>query len=224
VYILDGYNLALGSLAFSMARDRGGLAAVRDALFEAVARDCERRSTRVVIVWDGTERFGAPTSAGPVRGDPRGVEESFSRAPEKADERVIALALETRGRGEAVVVVSDDQEVREDAVRAGLDWIGDAAFEERLFEPLERDPHAHDEGRHARRVLAVLVAAGFVDDPGAGAERLIAELGDALAYAGVQSGKPHKRAKSATRWLREYGVPVRGEAHEHRALLVPLFE
>jgi len=219
VYIIDGYNVALGSLAFSMARDRGGLAAVRDALFEAVARDCERRGARAVIVWDGTDIPG-----GAVRKDPRGVEESFSRAPEKADERIVALGIELLERGEQVVVVSDDQEVREDAARAGLGWIGDAAFEERLFQPLERDPHAHDEGRHARRALAALVAAGFVDDPGAGAERLIAELGDALAYAGVQSGKPHKRAKAVVRWMREYGLQVRGGPHEHRALLVPLFE
>lgn len=223
MHVVDGYNVALGSLAFSMAMDRGGLAAVRDALFEAVARDCERRGTRVVIVWDGAEGGGAP-GGHPPRRDLRGVEESFSRAPEKADERVVALGLEARQRGEDVVVVSDDREVRADAERAGLRWLDDAAFEQRLFDPLPHDPHAHDEGRHARRALATLVAAGLVDDPGPAAERLIADLGDALAYAVVRSGKPHKRAKAVVRWLREYGVEVRGGPHEQRALLLPLFE
>jgi len=216
---IDGYNLALGSLAFSMARDRGGLAAVREAVFEAVARDCERRSTRAVIVWDGAE-----VSGGPARQDHRGAEESFSRAPEKADERVIALAIEARDGGAEPVVVSDDREVQADAERVGIPWIACGDLEARLFEPLPSDPHAHGQGRHARRALAVLVAAGLVDDPGTRGDALVAELAQMMAYSLVASSKSHKRAKAVVRWLREAGVEVRGGPHEQRALLVPLFE
>jgi len=221
LYIVDGYNLGLGSPAFCMARDHEGLRGLRDRVFEAVARDCERRGERAVVVWDGSARV-----AHGARSDPRGAEESFSRAPEKADERVIALALESRERGQHPVVVSDDRvHVQADADRQGIPWIGCPEYEHRLFEPLFEDPHAGGEGRHARHAVARLVAAGRMDDPGGRGDALVEELAAALAYAGVGgSSKPHKRAKALVRWLREYGVEVRGEPHELRALLAPLFE
>jgi predicted RNA-binding protein with PIN domain len=220
VFVVDGYNLALGSLAFSMACDRGGLRALRDAVFEAVARDCERRSEGAVIVWDGTDRVGLEG-----RRDPRGVRESFSRAPEKADERVIAVAMQLRDGGGVPVIVSDDRRhVRADAERAGLRWMACARYEERLSSPLPVDPFAETEGRHARRALTRLVVAGFVDDPGTQGDELVAELAAALAYAISGSARPHKMARAVVRWLREYGVEVRGGPHEHRALLAPLWE
>ncbi len=220
-FIVDGYNLALGSLAFSMGHERDGLRAVRDRLFEAVARDCERREARAIVVWDGTAQ-----ATYPPRSDPRGAEESFSRAPEKADERAIALAMELRDRGERPIVVSDDRvHVRADAEQQGLDWIDCARYERRLFEPLSRDPHARDAGRLAREAVAKLVAAGLIDEPAGQGEALVAELAAALTYALIGgSNKPHKRAKAVVRWLREYGVEVRGEPHEQRTLLAPLWE
>ena len=220
IHVIDGYNLALGSLAFSMARDSGGLPAVRDAVFEAVARDCERRSEEAVIVWDGADLRGLPQ-----RSDPRGARESFSRAPEKADERVIALALELHQSGESPIVVSDDQRhVRADADRVGLPWVGCEDFEERLCAPLPNDPYAGNQGRHARRALARLVAAGLVEDPGPSGDTLVADLAAALTYSLVASSKPHKMARAVVRWLREYGVEVRGEPHDLRALLIGLWE
>ena len=221
LFIVDGYNLALGSLAFSMSRDRGGLRAVRDGVFEAIARDCERRRETAIVVWDGRGQVDVPP-----RCDPRGAEESFSRAPEKADERIIALALEHRAEGEAPVVVSDDRiHVRADAERQGLAWLGCAEYEQRLFEPLTRDPRTGGEGRQARHAVARLVAAGLMDDPGRRGDDLVGELAAALAYTMAGgSAKPHKRAKALVRWLREYGVEVRGEPHELRALLAPLWE
>ncbi len=220
VHVVDGYNLALGSLAFSMARDRGGLPALRERVFEAVARDCERRSERAIVVWDGVER------GHPARSDPRGADESFSRAPEKADERVIALALERREAGDRPVVVSDDRvHVRADAERQGLAWIGCQAYEQRLFEPLATADHGGGEGRFARHAVARLVAAGLMDDPGPAGDVLVDELALALTYSAVGgSTRAHKRARALVRWLKEYGVEVRGGPHEHRALLVPLWE
>jgi hypothetical protein len=202
-----------------MAKELRGLGAMRDAVFEAVARDCQRRGERAVVVWDG-----ADVQRVPARDDPRGVSESFSRAPEKADERVIALALQALEEGAAPVVVSDDaRHVRADAERAGLRWSSCGDYEERLIEPLAADPHASTEGRHARRALVRLVAAGFVDDPGRGGEALVADLATALAYQRTGSSKPHKMARAVVRTLREFGVEVRGEAHEHRATLVSLW-
>ena len=220
IHVIDGYNLALGSVAFSMARDAGGLPALRDAVFEAVARDCERRHERAVIVWDGADLTGIPQ-----RRDPRGVRESFSRTPEKADERVIALALELRDAGHPPVVVSDDKRhVRADADLAGLTWLGCADYEDRLSAPLPTDPYASNQGRHARRALTRLVVAGLVDDPGSAGDALIADLAAALAYSLVASSRPHKRARAVVHWLREYGIEVRGEPHELRELLIGLWE
>ncbi len=220
VFVVDGYNLALGSVTFSMAKDLNGLAGLRDAVFEAVARDCERRAEGAIVVWDGADAIGLP-----ARTDQRGVRESFSRAPEKADERAIALAMQVRDAGGQATVVSDDRvHVRADADRAGLPWMGCEEYEERLSAPLPRDPYASNEGRHARRALTRLVAAGFVDEPGPRGDELVAELAAALAYSLAGSGKPHKLARAVVRWLREYGVEVRGGPHEHRALLAPLWE
>ena len=220
IHVIDGYNLGLGSVAFSMARDARGLPALRDALFEAVARDCERRGERAVVVWDGADLTGLPQ-----RNDARGARESFSRAPEKADERVIALAMELRDAGAPPVVVSDDRRhVRADADLAGLTWLGCADYEDRLSSPLPTDPYASNQGRHARRALTRLVAAGLVDDPGPSGDALVADLAAALAYSLVASSRPHKMARAVVRWLREYGVEVRGEPQELRALLIGLWE
>ena len=220
VHVIDGYNLALGSLAFSMARDRGGLRAVRDRVFEAVARDCQRRGSRAIVVWDGADQVGHP-----ARTDPRGAEESFSRAPEKADERVIAISLERRAAGDAPVVVSDDRvHVRADADRQGLAWLDCGSYEQRLFEPLPDAAHADGDGRLARHAIARLVGAGLMDDLGEDGEALVEELALAMAYSAVGgSTRPHKRAKALVRWLTEYGVEVRGGPHEQRALLAPLW-
>lgn len=219
LHVVDGYNLALSSPAFTMALHEGGLRALRDRLFEAVARDCDRRAERAVVVWDGADH-GLPP-----RQDPRGAEESFSRHPEKADERIIALALELRAGGLDPVVVSDDAaHVRADAERAGLPWIGCADYEQRLAGPLPDDPHAATQGRHARRALMRLVAAGLVDDPRSRTEALVAELAAALAYHRAGTIKPHKMARAVVRYLREFGVEVRGGPHDHRALLAPLWE
>jgi predicted RNA-binding protein with PIN domain len=221
LFIIDGYNLALGSLAFSMARDRGGLRAVRDRVFEAVARDCQRRGVQAIVVWDGAEQVGHS-----ARTDPRGAEESFSRAPEKADERVIAISLERREAGDQPVVVSDDRKhVRADADRQGLTWLGCEAYEQQLFEPLSEAAHTGGDGRLARHAIARLVGAGLMDDPGAGGDALVEELALALAYSAVGgSTRPHKRARALVRWLGVYGIEVRGGPHELRALLAPLWE
>ena len=45
-----------------------------------------------------------------------------------------------------------------------------------------------------------------------------------LALGSLAFSKPHKRARAVVRWLREYGVEVRGEPHELRALLIGLWE
>jgi len=170
-------------------------------------------------VWDGADVLGAP-----ARDDPRGVSETFTRPPEKADERVIATALQLRDAAVQPVVVSDDrQHVRADADRCGLTWISCEQFEERLSKPLRGDPFASNAGRHARWALTRLVAAGLVDEPGVGGDALVADLATALAYSEVASRKPRKMAKAVVRWLREYGVEVRGGPHEHRALLAALF-
>jgi len=219
VHVVDGYNLALGSVAFGLALDRGGLRALRAAVFEAVARDCERRGERAVVVWDGAEVDGGPQR------DDRGASERFTRPPEKADERVIATAMQLQQAGDRPVVVSDDaRHVRADAERAGVEWISCDRYEDRLSVPLAGDPYASNAGRQARRALTRLVAAGFVDEPGPAGDALVADLAAALTYSEVASRKPHKMAKAVVRWLREYGVEVRGGPHEHRALLAPLWE
>ncbi len=219
LFIIDGYNLALRSFVFAPALDRG-LDQLRDVVFEAVARDCRRSGDTAEVVWDGADLRGLP-----VRDDPRGVRESFSRAPEKADERVTALAIERRDSGHAITVISSDREVQQDADRLQLPWMESDEYEARLLKPPADGPAPENHARTARIAIGRLVAAGLMDDPGHKLDGLADELGIALAYSAVASStKPHKRAKALVRWLREYGLEVRGGPQETRAVMVPVWE
>jgi len=219
LFIIDGYNLALRSFVFAPALD-AGLAHLRDVVFEAVARDCRSTGDRAEVVWDGADLKGLP-----VRDDPRGARESFSRALEKADERVTALALERRDGGQAVTVVSSDREVQQDAQRLQLPWLESDDYEARLLKPRADGPAPENHARTARVAIGRLVAAGLLDDPGGKLDALADELAIAMAYSAVVSSpRPHKRAKALVKWLREYGVEVRGEPQDARAVLVPVWE
>jgi predicted RNA-binding protein with PIN domain len=119
VIIIDGYNAIHRAPLLKKQLDKS-LEAARDTLTALCA---EWRASRgdvlsIQLVFDGQSRLPEIPSL------PRqGVQVSFSRKPQSADEHILAL-LRNIADAAACVVVSDDREIIRHAVRLGAQPMG----------------------------------------------------------------------------------------------------
>jgi predicted RNA-binding protein with PIN domain len=119
VIIIDGYNAIHRAPLLKKQLDKS-LEAARDTLTALCA---EWRASRgdvlsIQLVFDGQSRLPDIPSL------PRqGVQVSFSRKPQSADEHILAL-LRNIADAAACVVVSDDREIIRHAVRLGAQPMG----------------------------------------------------------------------------------------------------
>src|SRR5262249_27044204 len=105
--LIDGYNVIRNTPGLRAA-ERVGLQEGRQALLAQVAARYQHMSHTVIVVFDGD---GATET---MRALVRGVRGQivFTRRGESADSVIGRIAAEQRARGAAVMVVSDDFEVR----------------------------------------------------------------------------------------------------------------
>jgi predicted RNA-binding protein with PIN domain len=106
-YVIDGYNLAhrIPAIAAMLGSD---LERARERLVDRLAGFAAVRRARVTVVFDGTGFKGS-------RGQGfKGVEVVYSRSPESADKRIMAL-IERERKVRSWVVVSSDNAIKRHA-------------------------------------------------------------------------------------------------------------
>ncbi len=125
--VLDGYNVIHALPELERQLDRS-LEAARAALMSLCAAYKARRGdiTQLYVVFDGREEHG-----GGLVEHPRGVTVLFSRKPEDADERILRL-IRAAGRRGRFVVVSNDNEIANNARALGAQVISAAQFHAQL--------------------------------------------------------------------------------------------
>ncbi|MDR1775884.1 MAG: NYN domain-containing protein [Actinomycetes bacterium] len=113
--IIDGYNVIFQAEPYAAFARDGQWDRARDALISDVA-SYVRPGFRVTVVFDGT------TNPRPVREPQRmlGVTVLFSAHGQTADAVIERLAQESRGRGDAVEVVTGDAIVQWTALGPGV--------------------------------------------------------------------------------------------------------
>ena len=122
--ILDGYNVIHAVPELAQHLDRS-LQSAREALVR-LCQDYRRARGdigRVYVVFDGR----AAHASGLPAADLGGVAVLFTEAPEEADERILRVIEDERGRGRCVVV-SNDNEVFNNARAFGARIISAQAF------------------------------------------------------------------------------------------------
>ncbi len=125
LYIVDGYNFIIEDPDLSNVLDREGLMRARRVFRDDVGAFARRNGCRVRIIFDGA----TDTMSHDDRFADDHVDVSFTSGEEKADERVVAVALEARRRGEAPTIVSNDRTgVREPLAARGFTLITTKEF------------------------------------------------------------------------------------------------
>ena len=122
--ILDGYNVIHAVPELARHLDRS-LQSAREALVR-LCQDYRRARGdigRLYVVFDGR----AAHASGSPAADVGGVAVLFTQAPEEADERILRVIEDERGRGRCVVV-SNDNEVSNNARAFGARIISAQAF------------------------------------------------------------------------------------------------
>lgn len=145
VILVDGYNVIRNTPALARAEQTGGLLSGREALLARLIATYRHTRHQVVVVFDGARTHESRET---LHGFAGGLI-IYSRAGESADEVIVRLAAEARGRGEAVTVVSDDLEVRDGAGGHGADTARVGDLQRRMSEP----------PRHLRKRFAGRIAA-----------------------------------------------------------------
>jgi predicted RNA-binding protein with PIN domain len=124
-YLVDGYNVILQDPRLDALQHHQGLRAARHALRDEAERMAHRTGCRVRLIFDGArDEFSHDD-----RSENEWVEVSFTSQDEQADERLVAVAAESRRRGIAVTVVSDDNAgVRRPLLAQGIDLASTGEF------------------------------------------------------------------------------------------------
>lgn len=130
-WLVDGYNVIRCEPELT-AREQESLQAGREALCRLLVAAARASGDQFTVVFDGTRGGGATFRSG-------GVRLLFSKAPERADHMLARLA--TAG----TAVVSNDLEVRRDALRRGAIAIGADEFLARLLAPAPPEEDEEDE-------------------------------------------------------------------------------
>lgn len=131
LYFVDGYNFIIEDPQLSIVLDEEGLSSARRVFRDEVQLFARRVDCRVRIIFDGATDAMSHVD----RFDSEHVEISFTSGEEKADERVVAVALEARRRGESPTIVSNDRTgIREPLLAHGFPLITTGEFARRLRE------------------------------------------------------------------------------------------
>lgn len=156
-YLVDGYNVILQDPELDDLLDQEGLSAARAALRGEAERYARQSDCRIRLIYDGA----VDTMSHDDRYTSAWVEDSFTSRDEKADERLVALALEYRRKGLPVTIVSDDREgIRVPLESAGFTLLTSAAFARLLRSladsglPREKSLPGRDQDELARLFLA----------------------------------------------------------------------
>jgi predicted RNA-binding protein with PIN domain len=116
-WLVDGYNVIRRDPDLRGAEAQG-LERARAALLRLVRVAAERSGDRFTVVFDGAPRAAPPPATGRI-------EVRFSRAPETADDVLVADA---RRLGDGAIVVTSDRTVQDAARRAGATAVTAEAF------------------------------------------------------------------------------------------------
>jgi len=131
LYLVDGYNFIIEDPRLSGVVHDGDLAEGRRVFREEAAAFARRTGCRVRVIFDGAVD---PMSHND-RWEGGGVEVSFTSRDEKADERLVAVALEMRRRGDTPTIVSNDREgIRDPLLLEGFPLVTTQAFAKMIRE------------------------------------------------------------------------------------------
>jgi len=138
--LLDGYNVIYAVPELSRHMDRS-LQSAREALVRLCQEYRRRRGDigRLYVVFDGRDAYasGAPEPHHEGR-----VTVCFTHQPEEADERILRLIESEKGRSRCVVV-SNDNEVFNNARAFGARVLSVQEFYEKAKPASARRPHPH---------------------------------------------------------------------------------
>jgi predicted RNA-binding protein with PIN domain len=125
LYLVDAYNVILQDTELNEVLDYEGLAAARRAMRDVTEAFARATGCHVRLVFDGAQDPFSHIE----NFENEWVEVSFTSGEEKADERVVAIALECRRRGVKPTVVSDDvRGVREPLETGGFPLLATRRF------------------------------------------------------------------------------------------------
>lgn len=125
LYLVDAYNVILQDTALNEVLDYEGLAAARRTMRDVTEAFARATGCHVRLVFDGAQDPFSHIE----NFENDWVEVSFTSGEEKADERVVAIALESRRRGVKPIVVSDDvRGVREPLESKGFPLLSTTKF------------------------------------------------------------------------------------------------
>jgi predicted RNA-binding protein with PIN domain len=113
--LIDGYNVIRTSPGLSVAEERGGPPAGREALLGQLAGSFGQSADRIFVVFDGN---GPTERRIKLHGVPHG-HVIFTSSYETADDAIKRLCYTEEIARHAVVVVSSDAEVRREAGSSG---------------------------------------------------------------------------------------------------------
>lgn len=109
--LVDGYNVIKNNMMFQYVEQKN-LAAARELLLKQLKNRYRQTTHRVVVVFDGNDQRERMHHEEHIR-------VIFSRYGETADRVIARLAAEARQRGQAVLLYSDDSEVKESVAEQG---------------------------------------------------------------------------------------------------------
>jgi len=110
--LIDGYNLIRQSERLAAQERRGGLETGRNALIQTLAAYRAATGDRVTVVFDGDDGIGFVSGASRQQG----IEVIFSRPPKSADDLIVKRIRRKHGK-KAMLVVSSDSAIRQEARR-----------------------------------------------------------------------------------------------------------
>jgi len=152
--LVDGYNVIKNTPGL-LAVERRSLAAARDALVQQLIAKYRHTPHQVVVVFDGQQARETQEYVQRVR-------LIYTRQGERADDVIARLAREGAERQQAVVVVTNDQEVRGSVTQAG----GQAASSADLAAHLHAPPRLlAQRSRYRQAVLRRLEGPGEDEEP-----------------------------------------------------------
>ncbi len=181
LYFLDAYNLMHKDPGLSalLSRDAG---AARSLFYRWLLESGRLGTEDLRVVVDGARL--------PSEEPPTGLAVSWTRSPEKADERILKLLLREARRARShrpLVVVSDDRELREQARYRGAQLMACARFQQEFL------------GTEAPASAASPPRKAGIDSE---EDRLARERGDSLR---VRKGGSGLSEKEAEKWLELFG-------------------
>lgn len=133
--LVDGYNVIHASRGADYDWTHLSLEGQRNSLLTFLASRRPRRRDNVTVVFDGSSGIR------PREKPPHGLEVIFSEAGVTADE-VICGIIDTAPNPRALLVVSDDRQIKNAAVKAGAKPLSSRAFLAETYKETEKQKKA----------------------------------------------------------------------------------